>query len=125
MRNIEQLIREHDNGKEYPSRVTRAARRFIMSDSVKHYGWGDEEFVNGFQLVKEVKLTVMLENRTQTIWRFETIQERFGKIGYRVHSWGDQFDAQVSKEDGNTAYLMIMQMAKKVKGAKVIVETFE
>jgi hypothetical protein len=124
MRNIEQMIRKHDNGKEYPSRVTRAARRFIVSDDVKCYGWGDEEFVNGFQQVKTVKVIVTMNNRIQTIWHFDTIQERFGKIGYRVHSWCDQIDVQISKEDGNTAYLMIMQMVERVDGAKVIVERF-
>lgn len=124
MRNIEQLIKKYDNGKEYPSRVTRAARNFIVSDEVRCYGWNDKEFVNGFQQVKSVKLTVMLGNRIQTIWHFDTIQEKFGKIGYRVHSWGDQLDVQVSKEDGNAAYLMIMQMSKKVEGIEVIVERY-
>ena len=127
MEDIKQLIKEYDNGKSYPSRVTRAANNYIRS--MKHYGWDDAEFVNGYQQIKSVKVTVMLENRIQTIWHFDTIQETWGrewkgKIGYRVHSWCDHFDLQVSKEDGNIAYLMIMQKAKEVKGSKVIVETF-
>lgn len=122
MEDIKQLIKKYDNGKSYPSRVTRAANNYIRS--VKHYGWDDKEFVNGYQQIKSVKVTVMLENSVQTIWHFDTVQERFGKIGYLVHSWRDHFDLQVSKEDGNIAYLMIMQKAKQIKGAKVIVETF-
>lgn len=122
MEDIKQLIKKYDNGKSYPSRVTRAANNYIRS--VKHYGWDDKEFVNGYQQIKTVKVTVMMENRIQTIWHFDTVQEQFGKIGYRVHSWCDHFDLQVSKEDGNIAYLMIMQKAKQIKGAKVIVETF-
>lgn len=122
MDKIEKLINEFDNGKEYPSRVTRAANNYIRS--VKHYGWDDDEFVNGYQLIKSVKVTVMMKDNIQTIWHFDTVQEQFGKIGYIVHSWRDHFDLQVSKEDGNIAYLMIMQKAKEVKGAKVIIETF-
>ena len=125
MDNITQLIRKFDYGKDYPSKVTKAANNYIRS--VKHYGWNDKEFVNGYQCIKWVKVIVMLDNCTQTIWSFQTVQETWGKdyrgkIGYIVNSWRDHFDLQVSKEDGNTAYLMIMQKAKEVKGAKVIVE---
>lgn len=123
MKDIKELINKYDNGKEYPSKATRAARNFIVSNDVKCYGWEDKEFVNGFQLVKSVKLIVMLENRIQTIWCFDTIKGYGDKVGYRVHSWCDQFDVQISKEDGNTAYLMIMKKAKEIKGSKVIMET--
>ena len=122
MKNIAQLIKEFDHGKDYPSMVTKAARNFTKSDMVKCYGWGDKEFVNGYQRVKEVKVTVMLDNSIQTIWYFAKV-EGYGKTGYIVNSWRDHFDVQVSKEDGNTAYMMIMQKTKEVKGAKVIVET--
>lgn len=123
MKDIKELIKEFECGKEYPSKATRAARNFIVSDKVRCYGWNDREFVNGFQTIKSVKVTVMLENRIQTIWYFDIIKGYGDKIGYRVHSWCDQLDVQVSKEDGNMAYLMIMQKVKELKGAKVIMET--
>ena len=127
MKNIEQLIEEFDHGKDYPSKITKAARNYI-SNKAKSYGWDDKEFVNGFQCIKWIKVTVMLDNSIQTIWNFKTVQEAWGgqcngKIGYIVDSWRDHFNVQTSKEDGNTAYVMIMQKAKEVNGAKVIVET--
>ena len=123
MENIKELVRKHDHGKKAPyAEVTRAAINYIHS--VKCYGWGDEEHVvYGVQDVKWVKVTVMVNNRTDTVWSFRTIKDMSGKIGYRVNSWRNQFDRQVSKEDGNIAFLMIMEKAKEVKGAKVIVET--
>lgn len=123
MNNIEQLIKKFDHGKDYPSKVTKAARNFIKSDEVKCYGWGDSEFINGYQHTKEMKVTVMVDNRIQTIWNFITAKGYGDKVGYIVSSWRDQFNVQVSKEDGNTAYLMIMQKAKEIKGAKIIIET--
>jgi hypothetical protein len=107
----------------HPSSITKPVRDFIVSDMVKCYSFEDEEFVNGYQRIKETKVTVMIGDSVQTIWYFITAKENFGKVGYIIKSWKDQLDVQVSKEDGNTAYLMIMYRAKKIKGAKVIVET--
>ena len=120
MNNIEELIKEFENGNNYPSVVTHAAKKYIKQ--VKHYGWLDNEFVNGYQRIKEVKITVMVDNSIQTIWYFRTVKDAHGKIGYIIDSWADHFDLQVDKEDGNTAYMMIMAKAKEVNGAKVIVE---
>ncbi len=122
MKDIKALVKKYDYGKKCPyAEVTRAAINYIHS--VKCYGWEDEEHVNGYQCIKWVKVTVNVDNRTQTIWNFRTVQERFGKVGYIVDSWRNQFERQVSKEDGNIAFLMIMEKAKEVKGAKIIVET--
>ena len=124
MEHINQLIKEFDFGKDYPSKITKAAAQFIKSNRVKCYGWNDAEFVNGYQDVKETKVTVMLNNRIESIWHFRIVKESFGKVGYIVRSWCDQLDVQISKDDGNTAYLMIVQKAKEINGAKIIVETF-
>lgn len=104
--------------------ATDNARRFLLSDRAKTYGWKDEEFINGYSRIKTVKVTVMYNDSVTSIWYFETARETFGKIGYIVHSWRNQINVQVSKEDGNKAYAMIMREAKEIKGCKVIVETY-
>lgn len=121
---INQLIKEHDrdiNRLYPPSVITRAANNYIRS--VKSYGWDDKEFINGYQMIKWVRVTVKLNRSIQTIWSFKVGKEANGKVGYIVNSWKDHFDVQISKEDGNTAYMMIMQKAKEIKGVEVIVET--
>ena len=124
-KNIDKLIKEFDYGKDYPSRVTKPANNYIRS--VKSYGWGDKEFVNGYQLIKWVSVSIVCNNITESVWHFKTAQEVWndhkGKIGYIVNSWLDNFERQVSKEDGNTAYLMILKKAKEIEGAKIVIET--
>jgi hypothetical protein len=118
---INQLIKKFDYGRDYPSKITKAANNYIRS--VKSYGWDDKEFINGYQTIKWVQVTVKQNGYTETVWSFKTAQQPNGKTGYLVNSWKDHFDIQVSKEDGNTAYLMIMQKARETKGTEIIVET--
>lgn len=122
MENIKALVKKYDYGKKFPyAEITRPAINYIHS--VKCYGWEDKEHVNGYQCIKWVKVTVEVNDRIQTIWNFRTVQEQFGKVGYIVDSWCNQFERQVSKKDGNIAYMMIMEKAKEIKGVKIIIET--
>lgn len=107
----------------YPSKTTKPAVRYIHN-SARIIGWADtEEFVmNAYQTIKRRKLTIKKNNRIEVVWFFDTVKAIYGdKIGYNVHSWGDQLNVQISKEDGNIVYRMIMENAK-LNGAEVIVE---
>ncbi len=117
---IKYLNQEFNYGRDYPSVVTKSANNFIRY--VKSYGWNDKEFINGYQYIKWVKVIVKFNGRIQTTWNFIIGKEPNGKVGYIVNSWLDQFDLQVSKEDGNTAYLMIMEKAKQINGVEIVIE---
>lgn len=103
--------------------VTRAARNYIYFDEEvdnvhRSIGWQDKDFLNGFTTTKRVQVTVKEDGRTKTVWFFDTIKAG-NKTGYKVSSFRDCIEVQVSQETGNMMYLMIMAKAKELSNVAI------
>lgn len=131
MNNVLETIKKYDKdfvkGALWHTHVTRPSRNYIVFadrvDNVKReYGYRDKEYLNGYTVEKMVKVTISEDGFLKSVWYFDTI--KLGEqTGYRVRSFKDCLEVQVSKETGNILYMMIMIQAKNMKGASVKVET--
>lgn len=98
------------------SKVTKAARHYVYNSELP------STQLNGFHTEERVELTVLGKNsNTETVWYIEKIADRFNNIGYRIESWRDCLDVQVTQETANLAYLMIVTKATEVKDSQLII----
>ena len=123
--NLKKYDRNFVKNPLWSTKATRAARNYVyfskkVDNEERVIGWVDKNFLNGYTIIDSTQLTIEEDGFTKTVWFFETIQQSDnGKIGYRVHSFRDNINTQVSKETGNVMYLMILAKAKEMNHVSV------
>ena len=117
---VEDLIKSEEasilKGTLISSEVTKAARHYVYNSE------SPETQLNGFHIEERCELTVLGKtSHTETVWYIEKIADNFNNIGYRIESWRDCLDVQVTQETANLAYLMIVTKATEVKDSQLII----
>lgn len=127
MNEIREILHKYDrefvkNALHY-TLITRACRNYVLfADRVDGVSRTVENPLNGFTRTKRVQVTVSEDNSVKAIWYFDEIADNLGRKGYRVSSWRDCIDVEVSKETGNIMYQMIMEKGKLTPQSKIVVE---
>lgn len=126
MSNIREILHKYDKefvkGALHYTLITRACRNYVVfADKVDGVSRTVEKPLNGYRTAKRIQVTVYEKKSLRCIWYFDTI-ESYGKIGYRVSSWRDCIDVEVSKETGNIMYQLIMEKGKETPQSKIVVE---
>jgi len=128
MENIKELIKKYD--REFVKHsirhtmITRSARNYIVFaekvDGVKRTYWFDDNFLNGYSTIKKTKVEILENSWVKSVWYFKVI-EAGNRIGYKIDSWLDCLDVQVSKETFDIVYQMIIEKQKEVPNSEIII----
>lgn len=127
MKDIREILHQYDrefvkNALHY-TLITRACRNYVVfADKVDKVSRVVEHPLNGYRTTKRIQVEVYEKKSLRCIWYFDTIETDFGQVGYRVSSWRDCIDVEVSKETGNIMYQMIMEKGKLTPQSKIVVE---